>query len=583
MMEVREYLKNKNLLFDGAMGTYFALKTKREAKLCEEANFDMPDVIGEIHAEYIASGACAIRTNTFSASDMDENKARMCIKQACRIAKKAAEGREVFIFADMGPVEKSENAAKYYSFASDVFIEEGIKNFVFETLPDNTGIFEAAEYIKNSVPDSFVIASYAVSPSGYTNTGRHYMSLLDEAEKNIFIDAAGMNCVSGPLHLEKLAGKVNLKKPLSIMPNAGYPTVLGSRTVYGKSETYFANIMCQIAASGAGILGGCCGTTPRFTAECEKNGISHIKSAKKDKPYSKSRSVRAADNLFAEKLAAGKRVIAVELDPPEDMDTEFFTSGAVKLKKAGADIITIADCPVARPRMDSSILACKLKREFGIDALPHMACRDRNLNAMKALILGLNAEGVNNILAVTGDPIPTDKRDEVKSVFNFNSRMLIKFISSLNENELISPVNICAALNINAINFGVQLKLAKEKADNGAKVFLTQPLMTKSALENLKTARRELNAKLLCGIMPIVSYKNALYMQSEIAGITIDSNLISMFEGKTRAEAEEIGKRAALFEARAANDYCDGFYIITPFKRINLSAAITGEIIREMF
>lgn len=572
-MKVREYLKNKNLLFDGSMGTYFASKTHLDANMCERANLTNPDLIEEIHREYIKSGAKAIKTNTFSVSGDSE----ACIRSACKSAKKAA-GDTAFVFADMGPLEREDSAENRYIAMIDVFLSEGMENFLFETLPDNDCVLEAAEYIKKANPESFVITSYAVSPSGYTKTGRFYTSLIHEAEECDAVDAVGMNCASGPTHLLRLAKKISASKYLSVMPNAGYPTVVGSRTTFGSSEEYFTLLAGDIVKNGAAIIGGCCGTAPSFIAACAESGIESVRREKNERVSMAEKKRSEADNPFMEKLLRGEKVIAVELDPPEDMDTEFFTSGAVKLKEAGCDIITIADCPVARPSMDSSILACRLKREMGIDALPHMTCRDRNINAIKGLLLGLNSEGVNNILTVTGDPIPNDKRDEVKGVFNFNSRMLIKFISSLNETIFSSPMNICAALNINAKNFDIQLKLAKEKVSNGARVFLTQPLMTQEALDNLKRAHKELEAKILCGIMPVVSYRNALYMNSEIAGITVDEKIVEMFRGKNREEAEQIGKTVALRAAEAARDFCDGYYLITPFKRVNLMCEIIRKI-----
>lgn len=156
-------------------------------------------------------------------------------------------------------------------------------------------------------------------------------------------------------------------------------------------------------------------------------------------------------------------MLAVELDPPVDDEIGFFMEGVAALRDAGADAVTIADCPVGRPRADSSLLACKVKRELGMEPLPHMACRDRNLNATKALLLGLSIEGVHNVLLVTGDPIPTEARDEVKSVFNFNSRKLARYVSGLNENELTTPFRLFGALNLNARNFAMQLKMAQEK------------------------------------------------------------------------------------------------------------------------
>lgn len=581
MMEIREYLKEKNLLFDGSMGTYFAEKTHRDAKECELSCLTEPEITEQIHKEYIKSGAKAIKTNTFSTSYAGKERAAELLRAAAKAAKRAAEGEDVYIFADMGPVEDKEKPFAEYKEKIDIFCDEGITNFLFETLSGNEGVSEAAEYIKGKNPESFIILSFAVNPAGYTSTGRYYKSLIAEAESSQFIDAAGLNCMSGPSHLIKLAKKLEIKKPLSLMPNAGYPTVLGSRAVYGKNAAYFAECMLDAAESGIAIMGGCCGTTPEYIEQCGKIGLEVKRQAAHEVISEEKRAGARVENRFLEKLMRGERVIAAELDPPEGTDIEFFVSGAAELHNAGADLITIADCPVARPRMDSALLSCKLKREMDIDTLPHMACRDRNLNAMKALLLGLNAEGVGNVLVITGDPVPSDKRDEVKSVFNFNSRMLIKFIATLNETEFAYPMNICAALNINAVNFNVQIKLAEEKITNGASVFLTQPLMTEEALQNLKRAHEELNAKILCGIMPIVSYRNAVYMNNEIAGITVDERIIESFRGKERSEAEKLGFEIALKAVEAAKDFCDGYYFITPFKRVSLIRRLIEETVKR--
>ena len=235
-----------------------------------------------------------------------------------------------------------------------------------------------------------------------------------------------------------------------------------------------------------------------------------------------------------------RKAIAVELDPPEGADLSKFMTGARELRAKDVDIITIADCPVARVRVDSSLMACKLHRELGMSALPHMTCRDRNLNATQALLLGLCAEGIGNVLVVTGDPIPNASRDEVKSVYNFNSRRLIRYIKGLNEAVLPTPFHIFAALNVNARNFRIQLEMAKEKEKNGADAFLTQPVLSEQAVENLKLARETLEGKLLGGIMPVVSQRNALFMNSEISGISVAPEIIARYENADRARGEEL-------------------------------------------
>jgi homocysteine S-methyltransferase len=271
-------------------------------------------------------------------------------------------------------------------------------------------------------------------------------------------------------------------------------------------------------------------------------------------------------------------VIAVELDPPTDDDGDKFLAGVRALRDAGADAVTIADCPVGRPRADSSLLACKVHRELGVDPLPHMTCRDRNLNATKALLLGLSIEGVHNVLLITGDPVPTEDRSEVKSVFNFNSRKLARYVSSLNDQTLKSPFRVFGALNLNAHNFEMQLALAVEKEECGVSGFLTQPVLSQQALDNLKLARQTLKGKILGGIYPVVSHRNACFLNNEIAGIHVCDEIISLYEGKDREAAEELAVTISAQVAQAIAPYTDGLYLMTPFQRVSLMERILEQV-----
>ena len=226
-------------------------------------------------------------------------------------------------------------------------------------------------------------------------------------------------------------------------------------------------------------------------------------------------------------------------------------------------------------------MACKIRREVGIDAIPHMTCRDRNLNATKALLLGLSMEGVHNVLAVTGDPIPSAERDEVKSVYQFNSRRLAGYISSLNENEFSRPFQVFGALNLNVRRFEVQLDIAKKKIENGVCCFLTQPVLTKTALEHLKQARAELDAKILGGIIPVVSSRNARFMNSEISGITVDEKLIELYEGKSREQCTELAIKISAGIGKMIRPYTDGYYLMTPFYRTDIIVELI-RLLREL-
>ncbi len=313
----------------------------------------------------------------------------------------------------------------------------------------------------------------------------------------------GFNCVSGPLHLREYLEKIDLpEKLISVMPNAGYPTVINGRTFYSNDKDYFANATLRLLDYGVTIIGGCCGTTPEFIKVIsEKLEDYHVPRV----PIKKTREQRLhnpyAENLFRNKLENGKKPIAVEYDPPQDLNMDKYIENVKKLDKAGADAITIADCPVARVRVDASFTAYKIKNEVGIDPIVHMTCRDRNINATKALLLGLNIENILNVILITGDPIPTAERDEVKSVFQFNSTKLASFVDDMNENVFTNEINIGGALNINARNFDLELKRAKKKEEAGISVFYTQPVISHEAVENLKKARKELKGYIMGGLM----------------------------------------------------------------------------------
>ena len=221
-----------------------------------------------------------------------------------------------------------------------------------------------------------------------------------------------------------------------------------------------------------------------------------------------------------------------------------------------------------------------------MNVLPHMTCRDRNLNATKALLLGLYAEGVREVLAITGDPIPTAERDEVKNVYQFNSRKLAQYIVSLagEGREMPAPITVFGALNLNARNFEVELRRAAEKLENGMSGFLTQPVLSAQAVENLQKARETLGeqAKILAGILPVVSQRNAIFMENEVNGIHVDEAIIQKFEGLDRAAGEELGLEVSVQAAKAAAPYADGFYLMTPFNRVALMERLIARLRTEV-
>ena len=592
MTDIREYLAHKPLLFDGGMGTYYKAAPGAD---CEMANLTDPEGVKKVHAEYLAAGAQAIKTNTFglprmAAAQMPgwEELAEAGWKLACD----AAAEKDAAVFADLGPAPDTEAApaSSAYGLVAQQFAALGAKNFLFETLSSDVGIVEAVKALRVAVPDAFVMVSFAVLPDGYTREGLLFRDLLRRMEQSGVVDAVGLNCVSAPGAMKKLVQSLGeTLLPLSVMPNAGYPVVTRARVLYQGKPAYFAREMGQIAAAGVRILGGCCGTTPaHIAALCAE--LDALPQQTEAAPAAKLSTGTAPavekDDTFLRKLNAGEKVIAIELDSPRVAELSGYLDGARRLQAAGADLLTIADCPIAQARMDSSLVACRVHRELGMCALPHMTCRDRNLNATKALLLGLYAEGVREVLAITGDPIPTAERDEVKNVYQFNSRKLAQYIVSLagEGREMPSAMTVFGALNLNARNFDVELRRAVEKLENGMSGFLTQPVLSAQAVENLRKARQTLGerAKILAGIMPVVSQRNAIFMENEINGIHVEEDIIQRFASLDREQGEALGLEVSMQMAREALPYADGFYLMTPFNRVALMERLIARLKTEL-
>ena len=592
MLDVRKLLTRRPLLFDGGMGTYYKTKPGQE---CEQANLTDPEGILAVHRAYLAAGADAIKTNTFSLPRLAAAQQpgwEQLADAGWQLAAKAAGETGAAVFADLGPAPDTENnpAAQVYLAVAKRFALLGAQNFLFETLSAEDGVLEAIRALKQTVPEAFVLVSFAVLPDGYTREGRYCAELVRRMAQSGVVDAVGLNCVSAPGAMRALVQQLgDAGLPLSVMPNAGYPVVARAQVRYQGKPEYFARELSRLASEGVRILGGCCGTTPQHIAALRTalDALPEtLPAAPAAKPAEAAKPVVEMDDAFLRKLRAGQRVIAVELDSPKDADLTAYLEGARRLQTAGADLLTIADCPIARARMDSSLVACRVHRELGMNVLPHMTCRDRNLNATKALLLGLYAEGVREVLAITGDPIPTAERDEVKNVYQFNSRKLAQYIVSLagEGREMPSPITVFGALNLNARNFEVELRRAAEKLENGMSGFLTQPVLSAQAVENLKKARETLGeqAKILAGILPVVSQRNAIFMENEVNGIHVDEAIIQKFEGLDRAAGEELGLEVSVQAAKAAAPYADGFYLMTPFNRVALMERLIARLRTEV-
>lgn len=594
MAVIREYLRHNILLADGAMGTYYSQITGKDAAFSELANETEPEVIEAIHAEYIRAGAGLIRTNTFSANslalDVPRDQVKRIITKGYEIALRAAGGREVFVAADIGPVPEMTSDKREvdpgvvvdeYRFIADAFIEMGADIFVLETLSSTDYLREVTEYIKGKKRGAFILVQFATTVDGYTRSGIGIPRIIKEVKSIPYIDAYGFNCGVGPMHLYQNIKSMAISGDIvSAMPNAGYPEIVHQRTVYAQNPEYFSNVMMDVAGLGVKILGGCCGTTPLHISRMREK--LYLFSGQNRREFASARKtwhVATGKNAFYSELARGKFPVVVELDPPFDANVERIMEGAATLKQNGVTAITVADSPLARARLNSIMLAARIKREIGMEVIPHLCCRDHNLIGLKSLLLAGYMEGIRNLLVVTGDPIPGTKKGFAKSVFDLNSFKLMAFIQEMNS-ELFShdPYIVGGALNLNVQNRDAELSRMERKIENGAKFFFTQPIFTPEAVDCLAGLKDGGKAKILGGVMPIVSYKNALFLNNEVPGISVPSHYIGRFRpDMSREEAEETGIEIAVELIKAIKEHVDGLYLVAPFNRVGMVVRILKE------
>ncbi len=576
-MDILKYLNENLIIADGAFGTYYSAKYNTD-EIPENANIDYPERVIEIHKEYIEAGATLLRTNSFAAYDeyTGSGQAVEIVRKSVELAKAAVSQtteKKILIAGDIGPApfDMAGKNHELYSKMADVLLKEGADILIFETFPDMDEISQAVKLIKKNHPDAVIFANFAVNQYGTSTNGRNASRLLETALSMEEISGAGFNCNMGPAHMAALYEKLKVKtdKLLLAFPNAGYPKRVRDRIIYSDNQQYFAEKMKSLAIEGIDILGGCCGTKPGYIKELTelklKKSASRPKSIEKEavktKPIDKS--------FFSEKKG---KLIAVELIPPLNVNDESIIKSAHYLKEHGVDCLTFPDSPSGRTRVDSVLMAKKIKELTGLKVVPHLACRDKNAIAMRSQIMGAYINDISNFLIITGDPVPVSERGQIKNVFNFDSTGLMAIADDMNHEFFESaPMTYGGAINQGRRNIQPEIERVKKKLSRGASFFFTQPVFTAEDADRIRLIKEETGARILCGIMPLISRKNALFMKNEISGINISDEIINQFpENATKAEGEAVGVSIAKNSILMTEDFADGYYFSFPFNRVYL-------------
>ena len=588
--QIRERIRQKKILFDGAFGTYYGGKYDTK-QLPELANLEAPERVKEIHREYLEAGAQILRTNTFAANsfcmDLSTEQIAETLRSGVRLAREAVaewreatgETSEVYIAADIGQIPcdapaQKELLSREYEEICRIFLEEGVDFFVFETFSDMEEILPAVRRIGDR---AFITVQFSVNQFGYSNAGLSARKLLQRAGAVEEIDAVGFNCGVGPSHMHRILQ--TLEKPegkfLTALPNAGYPQMITGRMIFtGDNREYFVDRMQQMMGLGVDMAGGCCGTTPEYIADLagKLDFTQYPQTQVKTEPEKKQ--VGTEDHSFYHKKEAegGKKLIAVELAPPAGIDDEKLMDAAHLLQRSGVDVLTFPDSPSGRTRADSILMAEKVARQTGMCVMPHICCRDKNAIAMRSQLLGAYINGIHNFLVITGDPIPSMVRTTVKSVFNFDSVGLMQILADMNEEQFAqAPVSYGGAINQGRRNLEVEIGRVKKKMAAGATFFLTQPISTKESADRVRRIKEETGARILCGIMPFVSLKNATFMKNEMAGIDVTDEVLARYRADmTREEGEQAGIQLAKEVIAMTEDFADGYYFSFPFNRVTM-------------
>ncbi len=602
-MNFLECLSREVLVGDGAIGTMLYAKGVSLDANVEHLNLVRPELVLELHREYLAAGARVIETNTFGANWTKlaaiglEKREREINLRGARLAREAAEGSDAFVAGSMGPLVRVKGDERELSPAETTEIfrrqalaltEGGVDLLILETFTDLGQILCAlAAARETGLP---IVANMAFLENGRLAGGADVeRAVLELAAAGA--DVVGANCGAGPLEvlgtIRRMARATGL--PIAAYPNSGFPEYVNGRHVYRTTPDYFAERAAEMVAAGAALVGGCCGTTPEHIRRLAERLAGLRPGARSVVAPAVPAQERREEVAEAEGFLVrwGKEpVVTVELDPPKGLDCGKIVEGSRALKAAGADAINIAENPLARIRMGNIALGHLIQQEVGIEVIVHVTCRDRNLLGLQSDLMGASLLGIRSILAVTGDPARIGEQAGATSVYDLNSFTLIKLLTDLNAgvNALGNPLGrgagftIGCAFNPNSQRMEVQAERLAKKVANGARFVQTQPLYDLSRLDEMLERTAHLGVPVLPGILPLVSERNCEFLHNEVPGIVIPDDIRTRMQGKEKEEGVREGLAIAREFIDAARDRVGGFYLIPPFGRYEIAVDLVRHI-----
>ncbi|MFN0119584.1 MAG: bifunctional homocysteine S-methyltransferase/methylenetetrahydrofolate reductase [Blastocatellia bacterium] len=603
MSDFREFIQEDRVhVFDGAMGTMIYARGVYINRCYEELNLSAPELIQDIHREYVKAGAEIIETNTFGASRLRlareglDDKLRDINIAAARIARKATENARhpVYIAGAVSPLgvrlepygpTSAEEARELFEEQALALLEGGVDCFILETFHDLAEMRQAIEAVRG-VCDLPVFAQMVINENGETAYGTAPETLAERLEK-WGADIIGLNCSVGPQAILDAVEKMrpHTRRKLSAQPNAGMPHEVNGRQIYLGSPDYMAKYAKRLINAGVKFIGGCCGTTPdhiRMMADAVRAlspGRSTIAALSvEEKQQAKVDPVPfAARSRFAAGIAEKRFVTSVEIVPPRGCDASKMLEGVRLLKENGVDAVNVPDGPRAQSRMGALAVSLLIEQQVGIEAVTHYACRDRNLLGMFSDLLGAAALGLRNFLLVTGDPPKMGPYPDATAVFDIDAIGLCNLVNRLNHgidpggNPIGKPTAFVIGVGVNpgAIDLDHEIRRFEWKVEAGAEYAITQPVFDVKQLKDFLRRIEHCRIPVIPGIWPLTSFRNAEFLNNEVPGVNVPPEILErMRKTEDGAAALREGVAIAREMLMEVRPYVQGVQVSAPFGKI---------------
>lgn len=596
------------LLADGAMGTELFVRGARPDQCLDELNLSSPDLIHQVHREYIAAGADLIETNTFGANRFRlaafglADRVREINRRGAEIAREARDvmGESVIVAGAIGPSGVFFPTAESVSYADvanaigeqvEPLVERGVDVLLFETFSDLDEL-AAAVSSAQKICDLPIIAQVTFGDDHHLASGHDVCQVVAELH-HLAVPVIGINCGIGPRQALDLLGELVHAGQgfVSVMPNAGFPVRVGGRIAYLATPDYFARFARDASQAGAVLVGGCCGTTPEHIRAMRaalprdsKPIVTH------DAPRPQLASVplqTTTETLthLAAKLNRGEFVVSVEVDPPKGTNPAKALNGVSKLKEAGADVINIGDSPMAKVRMSGLGLALLIQKEVGLETIIHFTSRDRNLMALQSDLLGAHALGIRHVLALTGDPPRGASATPASPIWDVDSIGLVGILKRMNAGIDLAGASVGrptrflvgCAVNPNANDLELELERFRRKIDAGADFVMSQPLFSMEQLERFLSRVGPLSIPHILGILPLESYRQAEFLHHEVPGFDIPCSVRDAIRD-AGDHAGEVGLHLAEAFVAQARSFVSGIYVITSYGRYDAAVELTRSV-----